>query len=193
MPFNSETFDGGITNNGCDTMSGSWTNSDGARGTFSMTKPTDLPDRSPAETSTAVAWWSLAPTIALFEQTIGSSKYMAGRQVFEAQLGWAFDSCYFDGSIYDPYKLSAGGWYVGFYFFNNKWEYDYVGITPGAINYYRLKSRTPCLMHANQGMRMYSRDTSTSNEYFTDTVYVNLPDKLNYGVARAGVQAWRTW
>jgi hypothetical protein len=26
---------------------------------------------------------------------------------------------------------------------------------------------------------------------FTDTLYINFPDYVNYGVAWAGVQAWR--
>lgn len=190
-PFASIAFDGGILNNGCDLNSGTWANSNGASGTFSMTKqPADLPNRSPAETSVGVAWWGMIPTVAVFEQTIGSSKYMAGRQVYEAANGAPTDGCWFVGSPYSKYALSGGGWYVGFYFFNNKWEYDYVGITPDAITFYRNNNRTPCLMSAPQAMKIYSRDTST---YFTDTLYINLPDRVNYGVARAGAQAWRTW
>jgi len=158
-----------------------------------MTKPSDTPNLSPAETSVAVAWYSLIPTVLVFEQTIGSSKYMAGRQVFEATNGSPSDTCWFSGSSYLYSKLSGGGWYVGFYFFNNKWEYDYVGMPPAEITYYRSNHRVPCLITMPQAMKAYQRDTLSSATYFTDTLYINLPDMVNYGVARAGVEGWRTW
>jgi hypothetical protein len=192
-PFASVTFDGNILNDGCDFSSGTWSNSDGASGSFSMTKPTDYPDLSPAETSPAVYWWSTYPTVALFDQTIGSSKYLAGRQVFESPNGSVSDTCWFSGSAVDRGGLSGGGWYVGFYFFNNRWEYDYVGLTPAQIGYYRSNSRTPCLITVPQAMNIYAYDATSSSVYFTDTLYVNLPDLVNVGVARAGVAAWRTW
>jgi hypothetical protein len=193
IPFSSTTFDGNILNDGCDFSSGTWSNSDGASGSFSMTKPTDFPNLNPAETSTVVAWWSSAPTVALFEQNIGSSTYLAGQQVYEASNGSPTDTCWFSGSIYAPGALSGGGWFVGFYFFNNRWHYDYIGMLPQTVSYYRSNNRPPCLITIPQAMRMYARDTLSSSVYFTNTLYINLPDHTNYGVARAGVQAWRTW
>src|SRR5258708_5367972 len=53
-PVSSQTYNGNILNDGCDFGSGNWTNSSGLHGSFSMTKPTDRPDQSPAESSTAV-------------------------------------------------------------------------------------------------------------------------------------------
>ncbi len=129
----------------------------------------------------------------LYEQTIGSSKYMAGMQVFESPNGNATDTCWFSGSVYNPGGLSGGGWFVGFYFFNNEWDYDYVGMYSGAVTYYRNNNRTPCLVTIPQAMNMYQYDTAGSFTYFTDTLYWNLPDTVNYGVARNGVQAWRTY
>ncbi len=192
-PFSSTTFNGNILNSGCDFFSGSWTNSSGGSGGFSMTKPTDLPDLIPSEASTAIAWDSAYPTVMLFDQTLGSSKYLAGHQVFETSGGASSDTCWFPGSIYLPMGLSGGGWHVGFYFFNNRWHYDYIGFLPATISYYRSNSRTPCLVTIPQQMRSYALDTLSSSAYFTNTLYINLPDLVNYGVARAGVQAWRTW
>jgi hypothetical protein len=192
-PVSSETYNGNILNDGCDFGSGTWNNSSGLNGSFSITKPTDRPDLYPAESSTPIAWYSQNPTIMLYDQTIGSSKYTAGMQVFESSNGNANDGCWFPGSVYAQYSLTGGGWFVGFYFFNNKWEYDYVGFFSQTVDYYRNSGRTPCLVTAPQAMNMYTRDTLSSFTYFTDDIFINLPDNVNYGVARAGVQAWRTY
>jgi len=192
-PQSTITYTGTIINNSCDTASGSWTNSTGATGTFTAAKNPDVPDLSPTETNATVAWYSLIPTVMLFQPTIGSSKYMAGRQVFEAPSSAPIDSCWFPGSQILPGSLSGGGWHVGFYFFNNTWTYDYVGMTPYTIEYYRNNSRVPCTVALYQAMRLYQSDTASSYTYKNNLLYWNIPDYVNYGVARDGVQAWRTW
>ncbi len=190
-PVPSITFTGNISNDGCDYASGTWLNSSGLNGSFTMTKPADVPDLSPAETTSVVAWHSLAPTVAVYEETIGASKYQAGRQTFEASNGSATDTCWFVGSMYSYGGLSGGGWYVGYYYFNNKFEYDCVGMAPAAVTYYRSAGRVPCLVTIPQKMSLYTHTGSA--QYFTDTLYWNVPDATNYGVARNGVQAWRTY
>jgi len=147
-PWPSVTHTGTITNDGCDSGNGTWSNSGGGNGTFTMSKPADVPDGSPAETTTPIAWWSSDPTIALYDNTIGSSKYMAGRQVVESANGASSDTCWFNGSIYTTASLGStlAGWFVGFYYFNNRYEYDYVGMYSGAVSYYRSNGRTPCLV-----------------------------------------------
>lgn len=194
VPYSSITYKGGLCNDGCDQASGTWANSDNQSGFFTMTKPSDLPS---GETSTAVAWWSGDPTIMLYDQTLSSSSYMAGRQAFESPGPSQSDSCHFVGSKYAGAELGVnvplGGWFVGYYYFNNRWEYDYVGMFSAAVTYYRQMHRVPCEVALNQQMNICTRGCTTNSGYFSDTLYWNIPDGTNVGTARAGVQAWRTW
>ena len=61
----------------------------------------------------------------------------------------------------------------------------YKGLVPNSINV------TPCLVTLPQTMKIYTPTGSQS--YFSDILYWNLPDLVNYGVAKNGVQAWRTY
>lgn len=184
------TIDANILNDSCDALSGTYKSSNGNSGPISATKQADMPDGNPAETTTVTAWWSEYPTITLYEETIGSSKYMAGRQVYEV-AGTPNDTCWFLGSQHDHADLIGGGWFVGFYYFNNKYEYDYVGFLPDTVKYYRDQRKVPCLATIPQTMRLYTN--LGSQAYFNDTLYWNIPDNVNYGNAKNGVQAWRTW
>ena len=193
-----QTISVNITNDDCDNASGSWSNSDGCpacSGNLAMTKPSDIPDLNPAETTSVVSWWSSDPTIMLYDETIGSSKSLAGRQVFEMSTA-PNDGCWYQDSLYGKQDLTGGGWFVGYYYFNNRYEYDYVGMGYLRVPYYRGQvqnsvNRTPCLVTLPQTMKIYTR--LGSQAYFNDTLYYNLPDQVNYGVSKNNVQAWRTY
>ena len=191
VPF---SFGGNIANDGCDTASGTWVNSTGiGGGSFDMTKPSDV---ASTESSTAVAWWSLYPTILIFQGNISSADSLAGKQVFESPNGTPSDSCNRPGDRalgYQSYHLTGGGWYVGYYYFNSSYYYDYVGVSPGYIAYYRSKGRTPCGMSAPQAMSIYTRAGLGSVKYYSDTLQISLPDNVNVGVERGGTWGWRTW
>lgn len=188
------TFSGSIGNNTCDAASGTWANAEGSgSGNFTMSKPADV---ASTETTTTIAWYSLLPTIFLFQGSIASSVGLAGRQVFETGNGTPSDSCWRQGDVVDglpaaPLHVTGGGWFVGYYFFNNWYDYDYVGYVPDLISYYRQHNRVPCQAAAPQAMRIYT--SSGSVVYYTDTLQVSLPDYKNVGVERGGVWAWRTW
>jgi len=188
------TYRGQVFNNGCDFSNGTWDNSGGGHGTFTATKPSEVPT---GENTRAVAWWSLNPTVMIYEQTLFATNDMAGRQVYEASNGTPVDNCWFTTSSYRPAALSGGGWYVGYYFFDDRWHYDYVGYDSGAVTYYRANHRTPCTATIPQAMRIYTNDRGNgptgSLQYATDTLILNIPDSVNYGTSRAGVQAWRTY
>lgn len=199
-----------ITNNGCDYASGSWSNSDGFQGNLTMTKPADIPDEFPTQTSSAVCWWDQGCggvwPVVLFEDTIGSSKSMAGRQAYEWQGASTQDTCWFQGSWFPPYGLSGGGWYVGYYWgsgggagYSNKMEYDWVGLGPDTVTYYNginvegstnAMNRVPCTMNAPQNMSLYTH--TSSQEYLTDELTISIQQGW-YGVAKNGVQAWRQY
>ena len=192
---NTQSVSVNITNDDCANAAGTWSNSDGNGGTEAMTKPADLPDLNPSETTSTAGWWSLDPTIMLYDETIGSSKSLAGRQVFEV-AGAPNDTCWFQNSLYAYSDLTGGGWFVGYYFFNNRFEYDYVGMYSEAVSYYKglvpnSTNRTPCLVTLPQTMKIYT--VTGSQSYFNDALYWNLPDQVNYGVAKNGVQAWRKY
>jgi hypothetical protein len=108
----------------------------------------------------------------LYEETIGSSKSMAGRQVFEESTG-PDDRCHYPNSIYDPLDLTGGGWFVGYYYFDNRYEYDYVGMGSTVTQYYKglapnSVNVTPCVVTLPQTMKIYTRLGSQS--YFSDTL-----------------------
>ncbi len=194
-PVSSFTYSGNMYNNGCDTTSGNWTNSEGRSGTFTFQKPTDFPT---GETSTAVAWWSGQPTVMLYDVTLTApTGYMAGRQVYEVPGNTQSDSCWFQGSMIDQQVLGQtvqlAGWFVGYYYFNNRWEYDYVGPSTDFITYYRGQNKVPCEVQLDQEMNICGNNCLTPGNYFGDTLIWNIPDQVNVGVARANVQAWRTW
>ncbi len=193
-PVNS-TFIGRISNNSCDNASGTWAHSDGSgSGNFTMNKPSDV---ASTEISQAVAWWQPYPTILLFEGQIASSLDLAGRQVFESANGTPSDSCYRSGDRLDdgtylyPYQITGGGWFVGYYYFDGRYDYDYVGYPPSWIEYYRTHGRTPCQASAPQAMRIYTSGGSVT--YYTNTLQIKLPDNTNVGVERGGLWGWRKW
>ena len=187
-----------LPNNSCNTLSGTWVNTfpGGATGSgsFSATKPADLPDLSPPESSTPRAWSSqYGGTVMQYQGDINATKSFAGRQVFEASGGTATDGCWFPASNYGPAQLTGGGWYVGHYIYGNQWNDDYVGYTGPQVQYYRLFMRTPCQAVVPQQMRMYKNGTSASDPYSSGDLIYNLPDNTWVGTARNGVQAWRTY
>jgi hypothetical protein len=184
-----------ISSDSCDNASGTWSNSDGFNGSATMSKPSDLPNLTPAQTSSAICWWDTYPcgtgywSVVLFEDTLQSTKSMAGRQVYEG-VGTAYDNCYFSNIYYAPYSLSGGGWYVGYYYFDSRTDFDYVGTQPGAPGFYRSAGRTPCTMGSTQPMWIYTYTGPA--QYFTGALEVSIQPTW-YGVEKNGIAAWRTY
>jgi hypothetical protein len=193
-----------IANNGCNSAEGTWSNSDGGNGSLSMTKPADVPDGNPAQTTSATCWWDQCGqpsdwTVVLFSDTIQSSKAMAGRQAYEWQNypGNIQDSCWYQNSAYAKGGggLSGGGWYVGFYYFGNVMDYDYVGMLPAMFAYYNGLNgglnKVPCSMSIGQNMSLFTY--TGSSQYFNDTLTLSIQSGGWYGVAKNGTQAWRQY
>lgn len=192
-----------ITNDGCDYASGTYTNpDDGGSGNLTMTKPADIPDENPVQTSAAFCWLDQCPaggswTIGIFRDTIGSSKSMAGRQAYESQGASSQDNCWYQGSVFDPYGLSGGGWYVGNDLFGNEMDFDQVGIPPAEVAWYNGSNgglnRVPCVISAPQTMALYTH--TSSQPYILNTVSISL-QQGQYGVGKTSgnsVQAWRPY
>ena len=187
------SYSGSVTNNGCNTGSGTWSQL-GETGSFTVSRPADYPDLSPTETSTPRAWSPQYPTVMQYEGKIRATKSFAGRQVFETPGNLPTDTCWYPDSGFIPYSLSGGGWYVGYYFFlGNQFHDDWIGFPPNMVLDYRAAGRTPCLASAGQVMRLYTNGVSGSQIYKTNTLYINLPDNVWVGTARDGAQAWRQY
>ncbi|MBI4441926.1 MAG: putative Ig domain-containing protein [Acidobacteria bacterium] len=184
------TFDGTMANSGCNSASGTLTNTEGppySNPDLTMTKPPDDPDGSPTETTAAIAWWGAAPTVLQFQGTIQASTSFAGRQVFEAPNFEPTDTCWFSGLLESQrFHITGGGWFVGYYYFDNRWHYDYVGMGPGLIDIYRNNNRIPCSAAAGQNMHLYTYGTSFSLFYKNNVLQVSLPDDFRIRVARDG-------
>jgi hypothetical protein len=132
----------------------------------------------------------------MFRATVSGTKSFAGRQVFEASNGAATDTCWFPDAAQDgfqPAGLTGGGWFVGYYFFNNQWHYDYVGFTNGAVEYYQDHSRVPCAVNIPQAMKIYRNDGASSQTYFTNWLRIRLENFFYVGVARTEQWGWRQW
>jgi hypothetical protein len=122
---------------------------------------------------------------------------MAGRQAYESQGASSQDNCWFRGSIWDPYGLTGGGWFVGIDLFGNELDFDQIGVRPEVIAYYNGfnggMNRVPCLMSAPQTMAVY---TNTSSQPYTlNTLYVSLQVGW-YGVGKTSgnhIEAWRQY
>jgi hypothetical protein len=166
-----------------------------------MSKPDDIPDENPTQSTSAFCWWDQSPcgsgywSVFLFRDTIGSSKSTAGRQAYEWQAQASTDTCTFPNSTYPAMSLTGTGWWVGYYYFNNEMDYDYVGLDPQVVNYYIQQGRVPCTMSTPQTMDLFV-NTSTgqysSRQYFTDTLTISIQQGW-YGIAKNGVQAWRQY
>jgi hypothetical protein len=195
-PASTLTYTGNIVNNGCDTASGTWSSSTGTRGSFSMTKPSDVATNE--NPSSIIAWWASDPTILMFEGNIvpNYGYSLAGRQVFEIPNGSPSDNCFHASDAaygYSSYHLDGSGWFVGYYYFGSNYYYDYVGMSSGLITYYRNQNRTPCLAQAPQSMNIYTNGEAGHVAYYQTTLYVNLPDHSWVGVARGTQVGWRTY
>jgi hypothetical protein len=185
-----------ITNDSCDYASGTWSNSIGGMGSITMTKPTDLPELTPAQSTAFICWWdamACGPNpnwpVVLFEDTLQSAKDMAGRQVYESQ-GGIYDGCWFPGTMYPYTGLSGGGWFVGYYYFDNRFDFDYVGVPAAVPGYIRTAGMTPCYQAVIQNMSIYSH--TGSPQYYSDTIFIDYQPGW-FGVQKNGVTEWRTY
>lgn len=148
---------------------------------------------TPTGETTAFAGWADSqsyPTIGKWSQTLSpSSPGFAGRTVTEIDPGGGGpDNCWFNGSAISPQTAVTGGnWTVTS---NNKWEFDYVGLSATTVNYYRAQGRAPCSVTVPQDMVI---NCSTAPlPYRSNTLGYVIGDTTVTSI-RDGSQAQRTW
>jgi hypothetical protein len=131
------TYDGHVSEGGCNTASGTWDNTLGYSRTFTMTKSCAVPT---SETTASGIW---AGPYHIFTATISepSSGPLGGRYVRETDYSPGIDGCYYTGSTVpewtavsnqNPQKL-GGNFFL-----------DTIGWTNANIIHYRSAGRTPC-------------------------------------------------
>ncbi len=191
-PQASITYDGNIENNGCDKGSGTWTNSSGLGGSFSVSKPPEIPW---GESTTAVGWSSVyGGSVQQWRQVLQGFGNFAGRQVTESPTGGDLDTCNFAGSGVDNYHVTGGTWNVGFWFWDSTWGDDYVGWSGDRVTFYRSNGRPPCSASAGQGMNITIQGRSGAlQNYLFDGIGTGLPDYATVTSSRAGQTVSRTW
>ena len=199
-------FHGTMVNNSCDHARGVYYEPE-TQYTLPMTisKPADIPgppDPPPTETSASTAWAD-DPTVRLFQGTIQASKSFAGRQVYEIEnpaytvppTSPNFDGCWFSMSFYTPYRLTKGGWFVGYPNnpnFGDDYGDDRVGPSNAAVNYYRSENQVPCGAAVGQDMALYVQGTSDFDVYKQNVLGYTI-GHTTVTVTRDGQSAMRDW
>jgi hypothetical protein len=112
----------------------------------------------------------------------------AGSQVKEVAGAAGTDTCWFMGSIYNPFTSITGGtWTVGA---NNFWGNDYVGWHSAAVTYYRNNGRAPCGQTMNQNMDFIC---STGECLYKQNVLGSGFTATTVYSTRAGTTQTETW
>ncbi len=178
VPNNSESIT--ISGSGCNSGSGTWTNSDGSNGTASWSSAASVPS---GETSLFKTWDTHGYTTeARFGATVSSSngELFGGRLVREQ--GSVSDGCWDSSSILKPVtqvdgasNTYAGAWAVQP---DNSYGDDMIGYDPGAVLYYQQhraqqKLSMPCVMSSQQEMQMQTGN-KTWQAYQTNAITVTL-------------------
>ena len=192
-------FEGEMPNNSCDHASGKWywngqTPEQGEDMSISKTAA-DFPSGTPTETTTAVGWSAVQPTMALFKGTIAPAPAsFGGRQVFEPPTSADFDNCHFFLSAFDPWTMQGGGWFVDF---EGEYGNDRVGYFWDVVDYYRDEGEYPCGAQGTQPMKLYenyiSQNNFSASAVYKQNVLEPLIGLITVAVERDGVNTWRNW
>ena len=190
-PFTSVTYNGSIENNGCNKGNGTWMNSSGGSGSFTMSKPPEVPS---GELTTSVGWSSgYGGSVHQWRQVL-QGPFLAGRQVAESPTGGDLDTCNWPDSGVDNFRVTGGYWNVGFFFWDNTWGDDYIGWTGARVTYYRTNMRPPCSASAGQGMNIAIQGRSGAlHNYLVGSIGTGLPDSVTVTSSRAGQTVSTTW
>ena len=134
--------------------------------------------------------WLNNSSVAQWEQTLTGLTSFAGGTVQEAEPFSGADSCWFDGSMYDPaIHLSGGTWLVNA---DNTWGADLVGWLPQWVDYYRLQGKAPCDSIRYQQMTMQCSDGSIQNYGPVNVLLIGMTE-ITVSSQRAGSKVSRRY
>jgi hypothetical protein len=135
-------YPGTIDSGGCNTGSGSWSNGQPPGGSFSWSKPCDVPS---GDTTYYSNFWgdsnqdvnTSEPTVYLWYGQVNADRDFTGRTVMEQQGPPGNDACWFEGSLALKFDhVTGGSWNVNTpALFYNGYAFDEVGWISQAVNY----------------------------------------------------------
>jgi len=183
-------WNGSINVPGCNTGGGTWDNSGGTSGSWTWTKPCDIPT---GETTSFDGWDTVLPTVGDWTQSLMPSTInFGGRTVTEQDPGGGGpDTCWFSGSnVAQTTSISGGSWTVDG---SNHWgadDPDGVGWPPDAVTYYRDEGREPCGTTFPQQMVIDCSDGTPT--YITNTLSMDITS-TTVSSSRAGNSQSKNW
>lgn len=188
---NTVSFTGTLQKPGCNNASGSWNNSGGGSGTYTMTHACFVPS---AETTPQVTGWGgdgVYPTSAVFHQSIIATDFdWGGRTISETFPQDGIDTCWWPGSKYTQTLRGIPWAPITFDRGAPSGYYDAVGMSPTVADYYRKQGKSPC------GFTLYQRMTidcpNGNTPYITNTLYLGV-EPTTVTNKRAGVPATEVW
>jgi hypothetical protein len=192
------TMSGTVSAPGCNTASGTWQNSRGLSGSFTMSHECAQPA---GETPSVFQGWDSNPsdftyqTAAIYGTGPATSSYYTGsynwggRTVTEEFLQDADDSCWYSGS---PIGKVTRGPNLSVTLDSNKGYSDTVGPSQNTVNTYRKLGRTPCGFNNYQTM-VIDCANPTGNPAFAANTLLEYMGNTTISITRAGVNATRFW
>lgn len=183
---------GSIHQPGCNTASGTWTNSGGLNGQFEMSYGCRVPT---GETAPQFQNWGSPgayPTSAVFSQKLKETDFnWGGRKVTETFPVAGSDGCWFPGSLYSAVTASPSRTIYPSPDVPTSY-FDAIGVAPEFIEYYRQKGRAPCGYELNQHLSTDCPAPEGDSEYLNHQVFFGI-GLTTITSSRAGVQASKVW
>lgn len=187
------TMNGTVSAPGCNTASGTWQNSRGLSGNFTMSHECGKPT---GETPSVFQGWDSNPsnftyqTAAIYGMGPAPSSYnWGGRTVTEKFLQDADDSCWFSGSPIGKVTRDPN---ASVTLDSNKGYSDRVGPSQNTVNTYRRLGRTPCGFNNYQTV-VIDCANPTGNPAFAANTLLEYMGNTTISITRAGVNATRFW
>lgn len=193
------TYSGSAASGGCDSGSGSWSNSLGDSGTFTVGRECDAPVGE--QTYSSGIWGLGLPAYASANDFLGlvaADRSFVGRVVREQSPDPPqTDGCWFPGSPYvAEVSLSGGTWAIGSHGYNT-YGYDEVGYLPNLANYYQQERPArgypmPCGFTLRQDMQIKCNLRSPWRWYRQNILTGEIGPNF-VAASRGGVYVSRQW
>jgi hypothetical protein len=194
-------YSGSLQAGGCNSGSGSWSNSYPLTGSFTWSRACDRPLSE--NTYDSNAWGDSGlqpgqtnPTEHLWLAQVNAAGDFSGRTVGEQPGAAGRDACHDaapDAGILEFASVTGGIWYINSTFGYNQYAYDGVGYTPDAVNAYRARGVEPCGTTFYQMMVIYCNDSTYIVYQTNNTLTATINSATSVSSGRGGLSATRVW
>jgi hypothetical protein len=195
------TFNGSISNVGCNTGSGSWSNSLGQGGNWTWSKACDHPD---GESTNYNMWLDQGgfspnwPTAYAYWAQVTADRDFQGQVVYEEGVAGGTDSCFHNGDPYPaftgPASVFGNAWNIGRIgtsYPYNYYGYDGMGQSPEVVDWHRSQGRAPCVAQWTQLMKI--KCNNASGILYKSNPITYKTNLTNVEVSRDGVSVSRIY